>query len=424
MFLARPARRLLSAIFWFPLLFSFVLGLAPSLSPAQSTDDFAALKHQAVELYKEGKFEDALPIFQKLHADKPDDLVVLEGLAFCTLTHAQTLTDHDARKAERVKARQFVSQAQAAGDTSNLIKILADIPADGSESPLSSRADVDALMQEGETIFVKGDLDGAIASYQKALALDPKLYSAALFIGDCYFKKHDHEQAGRWFLRAIQIDPNQETAYRYWGDDLMAQDRPSDAKVQFVQAIVASPYDKRSWIGLIQWAKKADVTLAHPAINPPGSVTDKGKNDKGQAQINITIDPGTMGDEADADGTSAWFIYSLSKANWHGDRFKKEFPNEKEYRHTLAEEVGSYQLVVDQVRDKLKSKKVQKLDPALASLVKLSDEGLLEPFVLISKADAGIALDYPAYRDASREKITQYINEWIIHPVPGLSSSP
>lgn len=85
-------------------LFLCVLGFASSRSAAQSTDDFAALKQQAVELYKEGKLEDALPIYEKLHAAEPDDLVVLEGLAFCTLTHAQTLTDSNARKAERIKA--------------------------------------------------------------------------------------------------------------------------------------------------------------------------------------------------------------------------------------------------------------------------------------------------------------------------------
>jgi len=418
MLFVRPSRRLVPSFFCFSLLLTLLSASVISWAAPQSADDFAALKQQAVGLYKEGKFEDALPVFQKLHAAKPDDLVVLEELAFCTLTHAQTLTDPDARKAERIKARQFVMQAQAAGDASNLLKILTDIPEDGSESPFSSRADIDAIMQEGEATFVKGDLDGAIASYQKALALDPKQYSAALFIGDCYYKKHDHEQAGHWFLRAIQIDPNQETAYRSWGDDLMAQDRPSDAKAQFVQAIVAAPYDKRSWMGLIQWANKQKVTLAHPAINPPGSVTDNGKNEKGQAQINIVIDPSTMGGKGNADGTSAWFIYSLSKANWHGERFKKEFPNEKDYRHTLAEEVDGYQLVVGQVRNGLKSKKIKNLDPALASLVKLSDQGLLEPFVLISKADAGIAQDYPAYRNSSREKVTQYINEWIIHPVP------
>ncbi len=125
-----------------------------------------------------------------------------------------------------------------------------------------------------------------------------------------------------------------------------------------------------------------------------------------------------MGGKGDADGTSSWFTYTLSKAVWHGDRFKKEFPNEKDYRHSLAEEVDGYQMVITQVRAGLQSKKITKLDPALANLLKLSDEGLLGPFVLISKADPGIAQDYPAFRDAHREKITPYINEWIIHPAP------
>jgi len=402
--------------------FSFFLALLPATTftqiAAQSTPDFAALKQQALDLFKQGKYEDALPVLQKAYAANPSDIVVLDRLAFCTNTHAITLTDPDARKAVRMKARQLAKEAVAAGDTDAVIKLIADTPEDASEAPYSNRADANAIMNEGESAFAKGDLDGAIAGYQKALTLDPKLYSAALYIGDCYFRKHDHEQAARWFLQAVQIDPNRETAYRYWGDDLLAQDRLGDARVQFVQAIVADPYSKLSWVGISRWAAKTKATVVHPAINPPGSVTDTGKNDKGQAQINVTIDPATMGGKADADGTSAWFIYTLSKATWHGDRFKKEFPNEKEYRHTLAEEIDGYQMVIAQVREGLRNKKVKNLDPALANLLKLSDEDLLEPFVLISKADAGIAKDYPAYRDARREKITQYINEWIIHPAP------
>jgi tetratricopeptide (TPR) repeat protein len=404
------------------LLFSLTLFLLFSMALpaalAQGTDDLSLLKQQALTLYKQGKFEDALPLLQKLNGAKPNDPHILDALAFCTLTHARTLADTEARKAERVKARQYGAQARAAGDTSNMGKLFAEIPEDGSETPFSSRADVDTLMKQGEAVFVKGELDAAIAIYQQALALDPKQYPAALFIGDCYYKKGGHDQAGQWFVRAIEIDPNQETAYRYWGDDLMAQDRFNDAKTKFVQAIVAQPYDRRSWMGLSQWAKQEKATLAHPAINPPGTVVDKGKNEKGQDQINITIDPSTMGGKSEADGTSAWFGYSLSKAAWHGDHFRKEFPDEKRYRHTLAEEVDGYQMVIGEVREGLKLGKIKKLDPALAALLKLSDADLLEPFVLISKPDAGIAQDYPAYRDAHREKVAEYLNEWIIHPLP------
>ena len=75
-------------------------------------------------------------------------------------------------------------------------------------------------------------------------------------------------------------------------------------------------------------------------------------------------------------------------------------------------------MVVGQVKEGLKKKKIKQLDSALATLVKLADEELLEAFVLISRPDQGIAKDYPAYRDAHREKIRKYITEWIIHPAP------
>ena len=71
---------------------------------------------------------------------------------------------------------------------------------------------------------------------------------------------------------------------------------------------------------------------------------------------------------------------------------------------------------MDRVKEGLKKKEIAQLDSALAILVKISDEGLLESYVLISRPDKGISLDYPAYRDAHREKVRQYIAEWIIHP--------
>ena len=84
-------------------------------------------------------------------------------------------------------------------------------------------------MRKGEEAHSRGDLDAAIKGYKLALELDPKLYLAALFIGDMYFKKGYHAQdlktkqemtvtAGEWFKRAIAIEENIETAHRYWGD--------------------------------------------------------------------------------------------------------------------------------------------------------------------------------------------------------------
>jgi tetratricopeptide (TPR) repeat protein len=274
-------------------------------------------------------------------------------------------------------------------------------------------AEVQAIMQQGEAAFAKGDMDAAIAAYAQALVLDPHQYNAALFTGDVYFKKKNHEQADRWFARAVEIDPNQATAYRYWGDDLMAQGRASEAREQFISAVVANPYDQRSWMGLSQWAEAQHMMLGNPRIVPPNQIADTGKG-----QTTITIDPSTLKPNAKKDGSDAWFSYTLFRAGWHGEKFQKEFPAEKVYRHSLPEEVEGLQAVVNAVKEESKKKQITQLDPALASLVRISDEGLLEAYVLISRPDKGISMDYPAYRDAHREKIRQYITEWIIHPAP------
>ena len=394
------------------ILFLCCLTLAPA-SPAQSDDTFAARRTQAFALYESNNFVDALPLLEKLHAEKPTDIAVLERLSFATLAHSATLANESDRKQERAAARKLADEAHAAGDDSNLLKVVLSVPADGGEVVFTGTAEVQAVIQEGEAAFAKGDMDGAIAAYARALALDPHQYDAALFTGDVYFKKKDHEQADKWFARAVQIDPNRETAYRYWGDDLAAQGRASDAKEQFISAIVASPYEQRSWIGLSQWAKAQKLMLASPRIIPPNQIED---NDKGHT--NITIDASTLQPNAKKDGTDSWFSYTLFRAAWHGEKFQKEFPSEKEYRHSLPEEVDGFQAVVNRIKEGLQKKEITQLDPSLAALVKLSDDGLLEPFILISRPDKGISLDYPAYRNAHREKVRQYINEWLIHPAP------
>ena len=316
-----------------------VLLLALGVFNAQSDGSYDERRKQAIELYSKGHFTEALPILQKLHAEKASDVAVLEGLSFATLAYAATLTDPRARKEERVKARKLAEEAKAAGDDSNMLKTILEVPEDGSEPAYSNSAAVQSVMQEGEAAFAKGDFAGAISAYNRALGLDQNVYDAALFMGDVYFKQGDHTKAGELFLRAIQIDPNRETAYRYWGDDLVAQGRLGEAKEKFIGAIVAQPYLRISWMGLSQWAPKQKMILENPQINPPGKVEDKGKDDKGKNQTTITLDLSTINPSAKKDGTNAWFIYSLSKAVWHGERFQKEFPSEKEYRHSLAEEV-------------------------------------------------------------------------------------
>jgi hypothetical protein len=51
-------------------------------------------------------------------------------------------------------------------------------------------------------------------------------------------------------------------------------------------------------------------------------------------------------------------------------------------------------------------------------LANIQKAGFLEPFVLLNRADDGIAQDYPAYRDANREKVRRYLDEFVVPKTP------
>jgi predicted Zn-dependent protease len=85
----------------YALLLAVVLASLAGPLAGQSPDDFEARKKQAIQLFHENKFTEALPIFDKLHNEKPDDNVVLEFLSFSTLANSAALKDPEARQQER-----------------------------------------------------------------------------------------------------------------------------------------------------------------------------------------------------------------------------------------------------------------------------------------------------------------------------------
>src|SRR5690242_10980185 len=137
--------------------------LSPIALKAGKDDSYDDRKKQAVELFHQGKYLEALPILDKLHEENPKDGQVLEGLSFATLAHSVTLSDPAARKEERIKARKLALEAQAAGDNSNMLKTLLELPEDGSEVSFSNSKEVEAAMREGEAAFAKGDQEAAVS---------------------------------------------------------------------------------------------------------------------------------------------------------------------------------------------------------------------------------------------------------------------
>lgn len=220
-----------------------------------------------------------------------------------------------------------------------------------------------------------------------------------------HFKRKDIERASNWFGQAVKLNPDRETAYRYWGDALMMAGRTEEARDKFIEAIIAEPYNSTSYVGLRQWAGRTNANLSNPAIQIPSSMkVDDGKT-------TISIDPKTLEGK---DGSHHWMLYSLMRATYVTKTFSQEHPDEKTYRHSLAEETAALKVVAKAASADVKDGKIQNLNPSLAMLIRLHDADLIEPYVLIARADQGIATDYQAYRAAHRDKLRQYFREVVI----------
>jgi len=386
----------------------FLLLLTLSLpASAQGGDDLAAMKQKAAELVRQNKYTEALPLLEKIAAAEPNDAQTQFYLGFALIGQANNTRDAATRKALRVRARVAFVRAKELGMREPLVDaIIQSMAPDGSEgAPLSANAEADKLMTEAEAFFSQGKFDEALRNYQAALKLDPKIYMAALFSGDVYTQRGDFQQAEVWYQKAIEIDPYRETAYRYSATPLMKQGKYDQARDRYVEAFITEPYSKFSLAGLTQWAQTTQTRLAHPAIDIP---TDVKFDEKGDAQINLDASALLSGKE---NGGIAWISYGATRSTWHKEKFAKTFPQERAYRHSLAEEADALRSVLALASDK---KVAKTLSPSLARLKKLDEEGLLEAYILLARADQGIAQDHPAYLRQNRDKLRRYVVQYVL----------
>jgi tetratricopeptide (TPR) repeat protein len=328
-------------------------------------------------------------------------------LGYAVLAQTRTLKDAGARKDARLRTRALMLKARELGYESPLLKSILESlpPGGGPDTVFSQNPQADAAMREAEAAFVQGKNDDAFAAYQTALRHDPTLYEAALFSADMLMLKGESGRAAEWYARAIQINPDRETAYRYSATPLMKQRKYDEAKARYVESVVAEPYNRMAWTGLAQWADAVGVRLGHPRVDIPSEVARDGAG-----KVTININPGALGK---ADGSDAWMLYGITRSVWMTKKFAETFPSEKTYRHTLREEADALGSVAAFVKAQQKEGKIKTLDPNLARLVRLHDDGLLEAYILLARPDEGIVQDYADYRKANRDKLRRYIVEHV-----------
>lgn len=377
-------------------------------SAAQQSGDAQSERARAFQLFEQSKFIEATPLLEKVVAANPSDAPAWEKLGWSLLMNANTQKDNATRKQLRDRARAALLRVRELGANSEVTRLGLEALSrpDPAAIIFSENKDADQAMHEGEAAYSRGELDKAVGAYERALGLDPKLYHAALFAGDMYYKKKDWGKAAEWFTRAIAINPNIETAHRYWGDALMqGQNKKDESLDKFIEAIIAEPYSRNAHMGLRQWAQWFRVSLGHPRIQPPNAMRNEGNS------TTLSVDPKIFNS---GDGSNHWLMYDLTRVAWAKGDFLKNFPEEKVYRHSLREEAAALRMVADFAAKDLKSGKIKALEPSLAALVKMNEEGLLEAYILLARADQGIARDYDAYRQANRDKLRRYLKEYVV----------
>lgn len=392
---------------------------AAAYAQTQSSDaNYEAERKKAIDLFNADKNLEALPLFEDLVKQNPQDDVTLLGLAACLLSHSATVEDEDAAAKERIRARELLLKSKELGNNSNLLQnLLQMVPEDG-RIRYGATAE-DQAMQRGEAAFARNDFPEAIKNYSRALELNPKNYSAALFVGDSYFGAKDWAKAGEWYEKAIQINPDAETAYRYYADMLTRNGEMDKARSFAIRAVVAEPYNAVTWRGLDQWAKINHLALVDIQIIVPQNAVSKTADKK----IQINMDPSKP-----QDVSAVWLAYSMERALWQGDEFKKHFPQAKEYRHSLQEEAEALTTAAkvclelttsnSNSKEKQASSSAPPSDPDLLLLLKIYQAKMLEPYALLSAPDEGIAQDYDSYRTQNRSKLEAYLSDFIVPPAP------
>jgi tetratricopeptide (TPR) repeat protein len=376
-----------------------------------SRAEYKAEKKRAIALlYDENNLAEALPILEKLAGENPEDLDVIELLSTCLFSHSPSLQENSAeQKNALIRSRELAQKAKKMGSTYLMMDlILHSVSADGVYVVTFSKDKmVDDVMKKGETFFVRNDIKGALEAYRSAEVLDPRIYEAPLFIGDCCYVLNQPEDAGRAFAKAIAIDPNRETAYRYWGDVLMKSGKMEEARAKFLEAIVAEPYSRLAWKGLSQWAMPNNKQIGHFLFKIPVSMTPEG---------DVVVDEKALSTE---NGTQNWRVYGAARVIGRESilrGFEKKNSDEK-YRHSLAEECVAIRVMLSAVTDQVSKGELKSsdLDGPIQFFMKLDSEGLLEAYILLALADEGVSQDYVSYRSEHRDAVRRYLDSYVIH---------
>ena len=127
---------------------------------------------QAKTYYDQNNFVAALPLFEQLASEFPNNIEFAERLAGCLMVTFENLPPGKEKNATIARTKFFAERARSLGDTSNYLQVVLD--AVNSDTAKADKGYA-ARLREAEQAFSRGDLDAALAGYIEVAESDPRL---------------------------------------------------------------------------------------------------------------------------------------------------------------------------------------------------------------------------------------------------------
>src|SRR5688500_5009809 len=176
-------RKKMNTVLRFSVLVAFIFVAAGSLH-AQTDRELGEATINALKLFEQQRFTEAIPHFETLIKGLPDHPQLRFMYGFCLLAKSKQTADTNEAKKLSVRALEEFTKAKQLGlkseDNDALIAMLSGKPVPAGEPMFSLNKDAEKLMMEGEGLFAQSKYEEAIKRFEKALALDPKIYQAAI----------------------------------------------------------------------------------------------------------------------------------------------------------------------------------------------------------------------------------------------------
>ena len=114
-------------------------------------------------------------------------------------------------------------------------------------------------MNYGLTLMARGDYQGALAAYHRALPLSPNYHLLEINMGIAYGQLAQQAEAERHFRRAISLEPADWRSHRHYAQWLLSVSRPADALAHARISLELNAADQ-AVVPILQAAARVDGT--------------------------------------------------------------------------------------------------------------------------------------------------------------------